>query len=233
MEDKNDIYPILNDEKYMLRYNMMFAFIISAILIVFMGVFGYIVGYKVGRDSIFETTVATEAIEPTIATTDCSEPTAQVEPTVYNVDRLDIECCHKAPSAPVTTETIPVVDPDELEMLACVIYQEAGGNGSCDDCRRYVADIVLNRIAHPEFPNTMEEVLTAQGQYGMFHYTGIKWSERSKHDTEKEAVARAYRIAEEVLSGKHSKLYGEGYIWQARFVQGTEGFWCCGHFYGR
>ena len=118
-------------------------------------------------------------------------------------------------------------------MLACVIYQEAGGNGSCDDCRRYVADIVLNRIEHPEFPDTMEAVLTAQGQYGMFHWTGIKWAERAKYDVEKEAVARAYRIAGEVLSGQHSKLYGQGYIWQARHEQGTEGFRCCGHWYGR
>ena len=118
-------------------------------------------------------------------------------------------------------------------MLACVIYQEAGGNGSCDDCRRYVADIVLNRVEHPKFPNTIEKVLTAPRQYGSFHYTGVKWAERSKYDVEKEAVERAYRIAEEVLSGQHSKLYGEGYIWQAGFVQGTEGFWCCGHWYGR
>lgn len=139
----------------------------------------------------------------------------------------------EAPSDPVIEEIIPTIDPEELEMLACVIYQEAGGNGSCDDCRRYVADVVLNRVNHPKFPNTIYKVLTAQNQYGLFYYTGIKWPERAKYDTEKEAVARAYRIAEEVLSGQHSKLYGQGYIWQAEFIQGTDGFWCCGHFYGR
>ena len=137
---------------------------------------------------------------------------------------------------PSTTEpvgTTPDVDPDEREMLACVIYQEAGGNGSCDDCRRYVGDIVLNRVADPRFPNTMYEVLTAKSQYGTLHWTGIKWPDRAKNSGEKEAVARAYRIAEELLSGNHSELYGNGYIWQAGFKQGTDGFWCCGHFYGR
>lgn len=139
----------------------------------------------------------------------------------------------EAPSDPEPEEIIPIIDPNELEMLACVIYQEAGWDRSCDDCRRYVADVVLNRIEHPQFPNTMEEVLTAQGQYGRFYWTGIRWPDRSRNEIEKHAVDRAYRIAEEVLSGQHSKLYGEGYIWQARHILGSEGFWCCGHWYGR
>lgn len=53
------------------------------------------------------------------------------------------------------TEPEPEIDPHELEMLATVIYQEAGGDGSCDKCRRYVADIVLNRVEHEKFPNTI------------------------------------------------------------------------------
>lgn len=35
------------------------------------------------------------------------------------------------------------------------------------------------------------------------------------------------------LNGQHSDVYGNGYIWQAGFVQGSNGFWHCGHFYGR
>lgn len=167
-----------------------------------------------------------------------SIPTVETESTTVleteeTVPETTPEAPSEAPSVPVTEETLPPINQDELEMLACVIYQEAGGNRSCDDCRRYVADIVLNRIEHPKFPDTMEAVLTAANQYGRFHYTGIKWPERAQYDTEKEAVARAYQIAEEVLRGHHSQLYGQGYIWQAKFVQGTDGFWCCGHFYGR
>lgn len=138
-----------------------------------------------------------------------------------------------AATTTATSATTSTVDPEELEMLACVIYQEAGGDHQCDDCRRYVADVVLNRIVNDDFPDTMYEVLTAKDQYGSFYYTGVKWPPRAEYEVEKDAVERAYRIAKEVLSGKHSKLYGNGYVWQAQFVQGTEGFWCCGHYYGK
>lgn len=200
-------------------------------IIIYIGLFtilitmGLIIGLqgceadKVDAEISFVETTAVETIEP--------------EETMHIKETEESEMPSEAPSAPVTDETVLEVDPDELEMLACVIYQEAGGNGSCDDCRRYVADVVLNRMESPEFPNTMYEVLTAKGQYGEFYWTGITWAERAKNPGEKHAVKRAYRIAEEVLSGQHSKLYGEGYIWQARHVQGTDGFWCCGHFYGR
>ena len=118
-------------------------------------------------------------------------------------------------------------------MLACVIYQEAGGSKHCDECRRRVADVVLNRIADKRFPNTMYEVLTAKSQYGRFYWTGIVWPERHTWPGEKNQVARAYRIAEEVLSGQHSDVYGKGYVYQAEFEQGDEGFWCCTHYFGR
>lgn len=137
------------------------------------------------------------------------------------------------PKGSLTNEHVTNIDPWELEMMACVIYQEAGGRRSCDSCRWYVADVVLNRVNHPKFPNTIEKVLTAPRQYGTLYLTGIKWPERAKNDSEKEAVDRAYEIAALVLSGQHSQLYGEGYVWQAEFIQGTDGFWCCGHYYGR
>ena len=121
----------------------------------------------------------------------------------------------------------------DLEMLACVIYQEAGSDSICDDCRRRVADVVLNRVADSRFPNSIYKVLTAKNQYGKFCKTGIVWPKCAKYAGEKHAVERAYRIAEEVLNGQHSDLYGKGYVWQAQFKQGTSGFWCCGTYFGK
>ena len=135
--------------------------------------------------------------------------------------------------APESDETNSVVYSEDVEMLACVIYQEAGSDYICDNCRRYVGDIVLNRVNDPGFPNSIYGVLTAEGQYGRFHWTGIVWPERASYASEAHAVERAYRVAQELLSGNHSSLYGNGYVWQAGFVQGTEGFWCCGHYYAR
>lgn len=184
--------------------------------------------------SIGESTAAPVTIETSMPET---EETIHIEeteePTTVPTVEPTTEPTTKATSAPVIAETTPVVDPADLELLACVIYQEAGGDHQCDDCRRYVADVVLNRVAHKSFPNTIKGVLTQQGQYGSFYYTGVKWPARAKYDVEKHAVERAYRIAEEVLLGNHSNLYGNGYIWQAQFVQGTSGFWCCGHWYGK
>ena len=127
------------------------------------------------------------------------------------------------------------INQEELELLACVIYQEAGGDCCCDDCRYRVADVVLNRVMDERFPNTIYEVLTQKAQYGRFHWTGVVWPERASSESEMEAVERAYRIAEDILTGNHSELYGQDYIWQAEFVQGTDVVYCdkCGIYFGR
>lgn len=165
--------------------------------------------------------VVVEKHTNTIPTT---EETIHTEPT---------ETTSEALSAPVSYETDNDVSQSDIEMLACVIYQEAGGDTHCDECRRRVADIVLNRVADDRFPNSIYEVLTQKSQYGKFSTTGIVWPSRADNPGEKNAVERAYRIAEEVLAGQHSDVYGEGYIWQATFKQGKEQFYCCGHWFGR
>ena len=147
-------------------------------------------------------------------------------------------------SEPTVEATEPVTEPvwtapeapsedDKLGLLACIIYQEAGGDAACDDCRRRVADVVLNRMAHSSFPYTIHGVLTQYAQYGRMHWTGVVWPERAKNPSEAAAVERAYRIAEEVLSGHHSELFGKGYIYQAEFIQGQDNIYCCGHYFGR
>lgn len=120
-----------------------------------------------------------------------------------------------------------------VEMLACVIYQEAGGDECSEECRFNVADVALNRVGDPRFPDTLEAVLTAPGQYGRFSVTGIIWPERAGNPGEKHAVERAYDIARRVLSGEHGALFGQGYVWQAEFEQGKNGFWLDGIYFGR
>lgn len=121
----------------------------------------------------------------------------------------------------------------DREMLALIIYQEAGGDACCDECRYRVADVVLNRVASDRFPNTIYEVLTQRAQYGRLYWTGLVWPEKAFYEVEAHAVERAYRVAEDVLNGNHSELYGEGYIWQAEFTQGRDNIYHCGHYFGR
>lgn len=124
-------------------------------------------------------------------------------------------------------------DPERVEMLACVIYQEAGGDACSDLCRMYVGDVVLNRVEDPRFPDTLEGVLTAPGQYGRFSKTGIVWPSRSSKPEEAAAVQRAYETAKKLLSGEHSDLWGLGYIWQAEFPQGQDVIYETGLYFGR
>jgi spore germination cell wall hydrolase CwlJ-like protein len=134
------------------------------------------------------------------------------------------------PTEPVT-EPEPTYSEADLEMLALVIYQEAGGDACSDDTRLMVGNVVLNRVADERFPDTIEEVLLQERQYGRLHWTGLVWPERASKSVEAHAVERAYKCAERVLNGE--RLLPEDVIWQAEFKQGTEivaqqdGFYFC------
>lgn len=54
---------------------------------------------------------------------------------------------------------------DELVLLAQVIHTEAGSSWLPDKWRMAVGEVVLNRVASPEFPDTLEEVVFQPGQY--------------------------------------------------------------------
>lgn len=124
--------------------------------------------------------------------------------------------------------TRPYTD-EELEMLACCIYCEAGGDSASDETRRMVGEVVLNRVADPRFPDSIKAVLTQRAQYGRFFWTGIVWPSRSKN--EPEAVQRAYDCAVSVFT--QERLLPTDTVFQAEFRQGKEcvaeapGFYFC------
>ena len=137
------------------------------------------------------------------------------------------------PEAPEPSEPEPQPDPEQVELLACAIYQEAGSDYIADETRYMVGDVILNRVADSRFPDTLAEVLTQQGQYGRFSWTGVCWPERASYPGEAAAVQRAHDTAEALLSGTHSELYGQGYVWQAEFTQGTDVIYADGLYFGR
>ena len=116
-----------------------------------------------------------------------------------------------------------------------MIYQEAGGDGCCDMCRRRVADIVLNRVKDARFAGDTVEAILTEGnppQWGLYSVTGIIWPEKASYPEEAAAVERARRIAIEVLEGNHSDLT-EDYIWCAEFPQGQDVIECDGIYFGK
>lgn len=156
--------------------------------------------------------------QPTTPPTEATEP-AETEPyTEPSPTETEPPAATEPPTEP--TEPEPQYTQEELDMLALVIYQEAGADYCSDETRLMVGTVVMNRIADPRFPNTMYEVITQKGQYGSLHWTGIVWPSRSSHPTETHAVERAYTIAERILQGERS--FEEDVVFQAEFLQGTE-----------
>lgn len=170
--------------------------------------------------------------QPTVET---PAPAVQMPMTYIPVPSVDDECVQPEETEPdVPEEPEPLYAEEDLECLAIAIYCEAGSNGICDECRYRVGDVILNRVADDRFPDTIQGVLEQPRQYGMFGVTGVVWPERAQYEVEREAVERAYEVARQLLTDeRHSDLYGQGYIWQAEFVQGSDGFWCDGTFFGR
>lgn len=114
-------------------------------------------------------------------------PVMHVLATMALLCSLSLEPVMPEPMPPAMTAgaVLTAPEPDLVEMLACGIYQEAGGDECSDDTRRKVGDVMLNRVEDSRFPDTLEAVLTAPGQYGRFSKTGIVWPERAKNPGEK------------------------------------------------
>lgn len=135
-----------------------------------------------------------------------------------------VECVEKEPvciieDSLVFDEPAPTYTDKELEILALIVYQEAGGDAVSDDTRRLVAQVFLNRVQDSRFPDTFYDVATAERQYGRLYWTGIQWPDRASSESEKHAVERAYEIAKEVLEADEP-VCPATVVFQAEFIQG-------------
>lgn len=142
------------------------------------------------------------------------QPTPIVHEPVENIVETVEDSLVHSDSLPDKTYT-----DEELDILALIVYQEAGGDGVSDDTRRLVAQVFLNRVNDSRFPDSFYEVATEERQYGRLYWTGIVWPDRASSQAEAHAVERAYRIAQEVLEADEP-VCPEGVIFQAEFVQG-------------
>lgn len=125
----------------------------------------------------------------------------------------DIDRAKKTPEidaqAPQTEPEPPSYTQEELDMLAHVIAGEAIG---CDDTEQlYVGSVVLNRIAHHLYPNTMAEVIEQPSQYGCYHAGA--WSPAAQNPSD-----RCYENARYLL--ENGSVLPENVVFQAQFTQG-------------
>lgn len=69
------------------------------------------------------------------------------------------------------TAIINSLTPEERDLICRITYLEAGNQ--CIEGQRAVIEVILNRIIGPKWPNTVEGVLSAPGQFST-------WKHRSK-----------------------------------------------------
>ena len=175
---------------------------------------------------ISDTDATEQAYEPTtLATIEeteeyITEPTQEEKPTEAVTEPIEVTEETTATEVTEVTEPVMAYSEKDLEYLAIVIYQEAGGDNFSDDTRLKVGTVVMNRVADPRFPDDLHGVLTQKSQYGLLHWTGVVWADRANNPGEEHAVKRAYKCAEQILMGYRS--FGEDVIWQAEFAQGSE-----------
>ena len=98
---------------------------------------------------------------------------------------------------------------DDLFLLALVIHMEAGSDWITDEHQLKVGNVVLNRVAHPDFPNTVHGVLHQPGQY-CFIMRGVR----------QQPSERAFANAERLLFNGERPLPAN-VVFQAEFPQGS------------
>lgn len=98
---------------------------------------------------------------------------------------------------------------EDLMLISKIIYAEAGSVWLDDDWKMCVGEVVLNRVASAEFPNTIKEVLEQPGQY-----YGSNSSYFNKLLPTERCVACAIRL----LNGE--RLLEPSVVFQANFTQG-------------
>lgn len=220
-------------------YKLIFLKLIALVAIVVNTavVFNYAID-KLGRkaeDTTVEQVEQVDQVEQEQATEPPAEEVDEQTADAQEVVELEMVIIEQPPADDEPTEEpveeTPSYTAEDLELLALVIYQEAGADKCSDDVRLMVGTVVMNRVADDRFPNTIYEVVTQRSQYGRLHWTGPIWPERASTDAEAHAVKRAYECAERVLNGE--RLLPADVVWQSEYIQGTEivvyqeGFYFC------
>lgn len=97
---------------------------------------------------------------------------------------------------------------EELELLARVIFAEAGSDWCSDKMQQYTGSVVLNRVVSPLFPDTMREVVYQNGQYSC----------ASSGSINKTPNERAYNCARFLL--ENGSVLPSNVIFQSQHRQG-------------
>ena len=102
---------------------------------------------------------------------------------------------------------------NDLFLVSKIMTAEAGSDWLSDEWKMAVGEVLLNRVASPEFPNTVEECIYQSGQY---------YSESSSFFKKLIPHEREVYLAWRLLNGERHLV--PSVVFQANFTQGSETF---------
>ena len=162
-----------------------FIWLVIATLVIVLGAF-------LVSDSLKEKAV--EEIVVTIEHFEKGSGTAQITNSTEHIEEL---------------QTGVLVNPDDLEILARIIYGECGSDYLPDEMQIATGSVFLNRVSSSVFPNTFKEVAFQDGQYSCTNQGSGYWLEPNQ---------RAYDNARFLLI--NGSQLPENVIFQSQFKQG-------------
>lgn len=121
---------------------------------------------------------------------------------------IEIETVEATGSVEIIEED-PISEED-IDLLARLLYAEAGSDWIEDKTIYWVGSVVLNRVNSEHYPDTLYDVIYQEGQYSCTWLGGIY----------NEPTERCYRIAEDLL--RNGSILPEDVLYQAEFKQGSE-----------
>lgn len=107
----------------------------------------------------------------------------------------------------IESTTVKAVNENELYLLAHLMYAEYS-DGTNEQMQLYIGSVVLNRMKHGSYPDTMYEVIYQRGQYA------CTWD----GNFEKEPDAETWSNAEKLLQS--GSVLPDNVVYQAEFIQG-------------
>lgn len=100
---------------------------------------------------------------------------------------------------------------EDLNLLAKIMYSEAGSNWLSDEWKMSVGEVVLNRVASPSFPDTVSGVVYQAGQY---------YGANSSYFNNLKPDERCVRLALRLLEGE--RVIGDAsVVYQSNSPQGS------------
>jgi spore germination cell wall hydrolase CwlJ-like protein len=150
---------------------------------------------------------ATPTIKPTAKPTPTVKPTPKPtpKPTAKPTPKPTAKPIQKTEKPAPTKSTAREYISSDLNLLAAIVHQEA--RGCSDEIQLLVANVVINRVNDPRFPNTIRGVIYQKGQYSGAGSLGSV-----------SPNADCIRNAKRVLAGE--RFCPAKVVWQAEFRQG-------------